>query len=99
MAARIGQDGIPEFIIAPDAIVDYGIDWGIEITPETVITSNWEISPTLTLTNPSIVGNVTSVFVNLPVNGKVYLLTNKITTATKTDSRSIRLACQPKGAC
>lgn len=97
MSVKIRPDGLYEIIHPPAAIFNYGFDWSQEVGVETVLTSVWSISPTLTLTSQNITGNVTSVFVNGGDKGKVYTLTNTITTSTITTSRTIILVCQLKG--
>ncbi len=97
MTVKIRPDGLYEIIHPPAAILNYGFDWTQEIGSETIVTSTWTISPTLTLQNESINGNIASVFVNGGVAGKLYTLTNTISTGTITESRSMVLVCQLKG--
>jgi len=99
MTIKIRQDGLYEIIHPPGSILSYGFDWTKEITPESLVTSTWVIDPVLTLTSPSINGNITSVFVNGGTDGSIYYFTNTITTSTITTSRTIVLVCQPKGDC
>lgn len=98
--AKIRQncDGITEIVHAPGDILDYGFDrtdW-LDVG-ETILTSTWVITPTLTLTSPQISGAITSVVVNGGTLYRNYSLTNTITTATRTDSRTMILVCQNKG--
>ena len=99
MAIKIRPDGLYEIIHAPNSNVFYGFDWTAEVTPNAVVTSNWTITPTLTLTDGSVVGNITSIKVNEGDDGRLYYLTNTITTNNSEDSRTIVLVCRPKGAC
>lgn len=97
MSVKIRPDGLYEIIHPPLSILDYGFDWTQEVGNETVLTSVWSISPSLTLSSQNISGNVTSVFVNGGDKGKIYTLTNTITTSTITTSRTMILVCQLKG--
>lgn len=99
MTIKIRPDGLYEIIIPPGSKLDYGFDWTNVVTPESVSTSVWTISPTVTLSGETLSGNTSSIYVEGAVNGKVYYLTNQISTPTITDSRTIVLVCQPKGAC
>lgn len=96
---KIRPDGLYEIIHAPGAILDYAFNWVEWLQQgETISTSTWVISPSLTLTSQQNVNGVTSVFVNGGVVNKIYYLTNTITTSVgRTDSRTIVLSCQNKG--
>lgn len=96
---KIRSDGLFEIVHAPGAILDYGFNWvsWLQLS-ETVVSSAWAIDPVLTLSGSQNVANVTSTFVNGGDVGKVYTLTNTITTNQgRTDSRTMVLNCQPRG--
>lgn len=98
---KIRPDGLYEIIHAPGAILDYAFNWVEWLQQgETISTSTWDISPSLTLTSQQNVDGITSVFVNGGVINKIYYLTNTIATSVgRTDSRTIILSCQNKGYC
>jgi hypothetical protein len=96
---KIRPDGLYEIVHAPGAILDYAFNWAEWLQQgETILTSAWSITPSLTLNNEQNQSGVTSVFVNGGVVNKIYYLTNTITTSVgRTDSRTIVLSCQNKG--
>lgn len=96
---KIRPDGLYEIVHAPGAILDYTFNWTEWLQQgETILTSVWSITPSLTLNNEQNQSGVTSVFVNGGVVNKIYYLTNTITTSVgRTDSRTIVLSCQNKG--
>ena len=99
--AKIRQncDGILEIVHTPSAVLDYSFDWAGWLQPnETVTSSTWTINPTLTLTNPTLIGAIATTFVSGGVLNSSYTLTNTITTSQgRTDSRTMILNCQNKG--
>ena len=98
MTVRIRPDGLYEIIHPEEASEIYGFDWNAEVFPENIISSSWTITPAITLTNQTNNSDVTSVTVSGATNGKLYKLTNVISTPTRTTSKSMILVCQPKGA-
>ena len=96
---KIRPDGLYEIVHAPGAILDYAFNWTEWLQQgETILTSAWVITPSLTLNNEQNQSGVTSVFVNGGAVNKIYYLTNTITTSVgRTDSRTIVLSCQNKG--
>lgn len=85
-----------EFEHAPLAILDYGLDWSSWlVSGETITNSTWTVDTGLTKSLEQNLAGVTSLFVSGGVVGKVYKLTNTITTSTtRSDSRTIRLSCR-----
>ena len=85
-----------EYIHAPLAKLDYGLDWSLWLKDgETISTSTWTVEPTLTQSLSQILGGVTSLFVEGGEVNKSYILTNTITTSTpRIDSRTIKLFCK-----
>ena len=98
MTVRIRPDGLYEIIHPEEASEIYGFDWNAEVFPENVISSSWTITPSITLASQTNISNVTSITVAGAINGKMYKLTNTISTPTRTTSKTILLVCQPKGA-
>lgn len=96
---KIRSDGIFEIVHTPSAVLDYSFDWtGWLQTNETVTSSTWTINPTLTLTNPTLIGAIATTFVSGGVLNSSYTLTNTVNTSQgRTDSRTMILNCQNKG--
>lgn len=99
--AKIRQNcnGIFEIVHTPSAVLDYSFDWtGWLQTNEAVTSSTWTINPTLTLTNPTLIGAIATTFVSGGVMNSSYTLTNTVNTSQgRTDSRTMILNCQNKG--
>ena len=78
---------------AVNAVLDMEFDWGAWVTQEaqSISSSTWTATTGLTLSDPAISANKTSVFFSGGVKGMTYLLTNKVVGTTKTDERSIRI--------
>lgn len=94
-----------QFLKDPNAIIDYAIDWSASyiLTGEQITASSWFIQPQgavndLIIDNiPSLVSGVTTVFVAGGITGKIYQLTNRITTDQgRTDERSITIRVEEK---
>lgn len=85
-----------EFEHAPSAKLDYGFDWTNWLSAgETISTSTWNVDSELTPSSPSIVGAITSTFVEGGAVGKSYKIVNSITTSVgRKDSRTIKLHCK-----
>ena len=85
-----------EFEHAPLASLDYGFDWTAWLSQgETITTSTWVVDTGLTKSLEQNSAGITSLFVTGGIVGKVYKLTNTITTsATRSDSRTIKLSCK-----
>lgn len=86
-------------LIDPDVMIDHSIDWTSWLDPGVSIVGNptWSIYPTgPTLSNPSITGNIATVFIAGCALGVVYKLTCHIVTdaaVAQTQERSIELRC------
>ncbi len=94
-----------QFLKDPDAILDYVIDWSVSylLSGEQITASSWFILPQgaandLAIdTTPPPVSGVTTVFVSGGIAGKIYQLTNRITTDQgRTDERSITIRVEEK---
>ena len=87
------------YLIDPATKVDYGIDWTDWLTAgDTITTSVWEISPAgPTLSAGSMTSTSTAIFIEGCAVGKIYRLTNRISTVqARTDERSIVLRCEER---
>lgn len=76
----------------PDAILDWKFDWSSWLAvSETIATSDFEVSPGLTVTTDSHTNTNTTVWLSGGTPG-VYRVTNRITTNQgRTDDRSITI--------
>jgi hypothetical protein len=87
-----------EYDHSPTATLDYGFDWrdkGWLEDTETIALSVWAASTGITLTQEQSTLGVTSVFASGGVAGRLYTLTNTITTSQgRVDSRTIQLSCK-----
>jgi hypothetical protein len=108
MSFRTNPDGRWVIDHSPSAKLDYSFNWGEKpdgsapwldaANSETIANSVWTASPGITLSQPQVLnGKVTIVFAAGGEDGKVYALTNTITTtAGRIDSRTINLVCRPR---
>lgn len=89
---------IKEYVHAPLSNLDYGFDWTAWLASgETISSSVWVASSGITLTSPQVVAGVVSTFASGGEVGKVYTLTNTITTSVgRVDSRALCLVCNVK---
>jgi hypothetical protein len=82
---------------SPDARLDYAVDWAAELGEgETIAASRWRARPRgLLAGNGGISGARTAVWVSGGRAGRVYRLTNTITTsAGRRHERTIVLRCE-----
>lgn len=93
------------FLKDPDAVIDYSFDWAVDYLAggESITASSWVILPQgaagdLTVDNiPPVSSGVTSVFVSMGIAGKIYRLTNRITTNQgRTDERTLIIRVEEK---
>ena len=85
-----------QYIIDPDAKLDYGFDWSDWLaTGDTLSTSTWAITPTgPTLSDDSNDTTETVVWVTGCTSGVTYTLTNSVVDNDgREDDRSITLVC------
>lgn len=87
----------------PAAVLDFSVDWSDWAkTGETISTSVFAIEGTagnLTLTNQTILSNVTSVTISNGYEGNTYVIKNTITTnASNTDIRRFKLKVEKRYA-
>lgn len=94
-----------QFLKDPDATLDYVIDWSVSylMSGELITASSWSILPQEAVndlsidTIPPVASGVTTVFVTGGIAGKIYQLTNRITTDQgRTDERSITIRVEEK---
>lgn len=85
--------------IAPTEVLPSSINWGPRLAGDTISTSNWSASspPGLTLTNPMVSGNFTSITISTPVLDVTYTITNTITTGLgATEVETVQVTCAKK---
>lgn len=91
----------------PGEKLDYALDWGDFLDDsgspsDTIISSTWTVDPlhsavSPNLTAPTFSTRITVVFVDSPVLGQIYLLTNQITTnGGRRAERSITIRCHTR---
>lgn len=86
------------FVMDPDAVLDYTIDWSDWLAGDTISSSVWAvISGTATLDDDTINGDLTQVWVSETVVGETVRLTNSIlTTEGRADDRTLILVIQER---
>lgn len=89
------------FVKDPDEVIDYQHNWSTNYlaSGEDISTSVWAVTPTGSLTIDSESETITTatVFVSGGTRGKVYRLTNKITTtASRTAERTITVRVEER---
>lgn len=79
------------------AIVDWPIDWSAQLTTgEAIATQSWSVSPgvsggmSVVSGSEAVAGTVTACFVEGGVEGRVYELTNVVTTDSSPARRLVR---------
>ena len=92
---------MPYRLIDPDETLDYSRDWSAFLDDrgspsDTIQTSAWSIVPAgPTLSGAQLGGAVASVFVSGAALGRLYRLTNRVTTLQgRTAERSTTLRCE-----
>ncbi len=94
-----------QYLKDPNAVIDYAIDWSASylLAGEEITASIWFILPQGAIndlsidTIPPMVSGKASVFVAAGIAGKIYQLTNRITTNQgRTDERSITIRVEEK---
>jgi len=97
----MGQDkNEVDFIKAPDAELDYSIDWtkGLDGT-ESIISSTWTVPTGLTSTSEAFTNDRTAIYLSGGTVGVTYTVLNEVTTDSatpRTDSRIIMFFIQEK---
>ena len=94
---------MPYRLIDPDETLDYSCDWAVFLADsgspsDSIATSVWSVTPSgPVLSNDVTSGAVTTVFISAAQAGRVYRLTNRITTAQgRTADRSWTLRCESR---
>lgn len=83
---------VGSFVKDPSAVLDYYMDWTPWLAGDTLSTSAWVATGTVTIRDPGIVGSVTVIWVEGGTAGELIDLTNHvITTAGREDERTLRL--------
>ena len=86
----------------PEAVLDYAVDWGAEyLTGDVLTESSWSIVPAesggLSIVSSRFDLLVSTVQVGGGIAGRIYRLTNHVTTAEgREDSRSIMLRVEKR---
>lgn len=86
----------------PEAVIDYAVDWGTDyLSGDALLDSSWSVSPNepggATITGSQFDLLTTTVQVAGGVTGKIYRVTNHVTTASgREDSRSIILRVEKR---
>ncbi len=77
----------------PDSRLDFSVDWSVWLQPEeTIVASVWLPADGITMSDPSVVGGRTIVWLSGGTAGSWYAITNRITTsAGRIDDRTIRV--------
>lgn len=90
---------VPKF---PDALgqLEYGLDWSEWLVEgDTIVSSVWLVPNGLTVVAQSQTSTTTTVWLKGGVNGQVYNVVNRITTASspsRIDDRTIQITMQPR---
>lgn len=83
---------IGSFVKDPSAVLDYYLDWTPWLAGDTIVTSAWVTTGTVTLRDAAVVGSVTLIWVEGGLAGELVDLTNHIvTTGGREDERTLRL--------
>lgn len=76
----------------PDAVLDYGVDWGDWLGTDTLATSAWEVPAGIAKDTDTHDAKSTKVWLSGGTAGQRYMLTNRVTTAGgRTDERTVRV--------
>jgi hypothetical protein len=76
----------------PAAILDYYMNWTVWLAGDTLIDSTWSATGSVTLSEPAMVGSVTSVWVAGGIAGELVDLTNLVvTTGGRKEKATLRL--------
>lgn len=83
----------PNFLKDPDARLEYRIDWADWLAGDRIVTSVWDkAAGDITLDGPTILGLITSIWIQGGRVGNTYAVRNCITTALgRTDDRTLYL--------
>lgn len=76
----------PDFEQDPDTTLDYPFEWGPELEGDVLKTSEFLLPDGMTLVDSQVNGTLTLAYVSNPQCGRIYRLTNRITTG---DGRSL----------
>lgn len=87
--------------IAPTEVLLSGINWLPRIGTDTILTSVWSVSSpaglTITPNIPGWIANTTLVWISNATLGKLYTITNTITTFTnETEVETVQVVCAIK---
>ncbi|MCP5005915.1 MAG: hypothetical protein GY941_18555 [Planctomycetes bacterium] len=81
----------------PEAVLDYGFDWGDWLNADTIATSTWVVDTGLTKDSDSETTTVATVWLSGGTAGRKYKAVNTITTAGgRTDERILLIIVKNK---
>lgn len=81
----------------PDSVVDYGFEWADWLSSgEVILTSIWLLETDIIESSNSFTDTQTSVFISGGDAGNVYTITNRISTATRVEDRSMNIPVREK---
>ena len=76
----------------PEAVLDYYLDWTPFLAGDTIVTSVWVATATVTIRDPAVVGSFTQIWVEGGTAGELVDLTNHIvTTEGREEDGTLRL--------
>jgi hypothetical protein len=72
------------------------VDW-TDLGEDTIATSDWDVPEGLTAEAPNLVGNTATIWLSGGTEGRVYLVTNRVTTGdNRHDARSFLLTIRKR---
>ena len=81
----------------PEALLDFGVDWGAWLGVDTIAASAWDVQTPLVIEDEVFDNKVARVRVSGGVKGQLYKMVNRITTAAgRKDSRTLNLRCEER---
>lgn len=86
---------VGRFVKDPEAVLDYYMNWTVWLAGDTISTSTWIATGSVTIRDPGLSGDVASIWVEGGTAGELIDLTNHIVTAAgREDERTLRLILQ-----
>lgn len=73
----------------PSAVISYGFDFTSWLGTETILTSVWTVPAGITKDSDSKTNTTTTIVLSGGTTGQTYVITNTITTASRTEERSM----------
>lgn len=88
-----GSSPIATYSKDPVALLDYTIDWSAWLGEETIVTASWTVPAGIANAGEVFSSTTTTVFLSSGTSGTSYSVYVTITTATRTEKRTIRVNC------